>query len=396
MPACTSETHSPNPIKETWTVQLDRYNSTQGRIWFFVDVTTTTSTSWGGSCAGKRVTSIRGDFSSLAGRIEPVSLTGSANGTWTQGTGTCNGLGITLSPIGLTYPFVLTGVAVDQSNTTVPSEIGFGPMPGEVLAFQGSWSSSIYQGAFYAYRKRLQYTPDSHFDLHATISETCPSCGPGNPGAFLDINSTTPPPPSLYSIGLELTADTSFVITLPRNTTQRDDQWYFLLQEHADGGGPNDQTTCTRPSMGADLVEVEVISGVPLPTVRCSGGWSSPAILKITGGDNQTGQAGQPLAQPLEVQLVSPTDTPIPDQLVYWGLNDLGATSPLSALTDADGKTTMIWTLGRDSAVQRAYATAGLTTGAVVMARFSAHLSMPAPGTRLPTGVRQETGTQAR
>jgi hypothetical protein len=88
-------------------------------------------------------------------------------------------------------------------------------------------------------------------------------------------------------------------------------------------------------------------------------GNGTPADLRVVKGDNQTGLAGSPLAQPLEVKVVDDRGNPLSGHTVAFALDTdaPGARlDPESARSDRDGIAQSRWTLGATSGTQRVVA----------------------------------------
>jgi len=84
-------------------------------------------------------------------------------------------------------------------------------------------------------------------------------------------------------------------------------------------------------------------------------GNGTPADLRMVNGDNQTGLAGSPLAQPIEVRVVDDRGGPLSGHTVVFALDTdaPGARlDPESARTDGDGVAQSHWTLGATSGTQ--------------------------------------------
>lgn len=80
-----------------------------------------------------------------------------------------------------------------------------------------------------------------------------------------------------------------------------------------------------------------------------------PARVEKSGGDVQTGVAGEALGDSLAVRVVSAEGTPVPGVMVSWSTAE-GAMSSSSRPTDAAGISRVGWTLGRSAGTQAAEA----------------------------------------
>jgi hypothetical protein len=68
-------------------------------------------------------------------------------------------------------------------------------------------------------------------------------------------------------------------------------------------------------------------------------------LLTIVSGDNQTGNAGRPLAQPFVVHVTDPTGAPMTGQVVTFAVTGGGTVNPPFALTDSQGNAATNYTL---------------------------------------------------
>jgi hypothetical protein len=98
-----------------------------------------------------------------------------------------------------------------------------------------------------------------------------------------------------------------------------------------------------------------------LPAVACGGadltlpGPGDPAALTIVGGDDQRGTLGEPLSEPLVVQLVDGAGTPVGGRdVVFRFTDDLpdAAVEPGQAPTDTAGRASVRARLGRREGLQ--------------------------------------------
>jgi adhesin/invasin len=77
------------------------------------------------------------------------------------------------------------------------------------------------------------------------------------------------------------------------------------------------------------------------------------AALDVTGGQGQTGAAGEPLADPLEVRVADAFGNPVAGGLVTWSPGEgSGSADPAASETDASGLARTSWTLGPDAGGQ--------------------------------------------
>jgi plastocyanin len=96
-----------------------------------------------------------------------------------------------------------------------------------------------------------------------------------------------------------------------------------------------------------------------------------------TGGDVQAGSVGEPLPEPLLVTVTTDGGA-APGVTVIWSTAAPGGTlTPTSAVTDANGVASSIWTLGTTPGTQTATATVAGATGSPVT--FTATAAEPVP-----------------
>jgi hypothetical protein len=83
-------------------------------------------------------------------------------------------------------------------------------------------------------------------------------------------------------------------------------------------------------------------------------------VLRYVAGDGQSGPAGEPLAAPLEVEVLDGAGDPVAGVPVHFDVaSGGGSVEPATASTDAQGRAQTEWTLGPQPGAQR------VTTGAV-------------------------------
>jgi len=133
------------------------------------------------------------------------------------------------------------------------------------------------------------------------------------------------------------------------------------------GGTAGTQTT---------LASAEQLAGSPVTFTHTATAGGAASVVKFSG-DNQSAQAGTPLANPLVVQVLDAQGNPIPNRAVTWVVAE-GAVSPETSTTDAEGKASTSWTVGSTpgaktanavvsgvgTATFNAIATAGAVSGA--------------------------------
>jgi Bacterial Ig-like domain (group 2)/Leishmanolysin len=122
--------------------------------------------------------------------------------------------------------------------------------------------------------------------------------------------------------------------------------------------------------------EVTAIAGVSVvPT---------PAALKRIAGNDQTGVAGQPLPQPLVVEVDDALDHPIAGVSVTFTVTQGdGSVQPGSGATGTDGRISTTFTLGSDTGDQLVTA---VVAGSSISATFPAIAISPTPGISAAAG----------
>lgn len=73
-----------------------------------------------------------------------------------------------------------------------------------------------------------------------------------------------------------------------------------------------------------------------------------PAVITVsTASNNQTGVVGEPLAQPISVQVTDQSGNPVANIVVTWTvLTGGGSVASATSTTDGNGNASVIWTLG--------------------------------------------------
>ena len=176
---------------------------------------------------------------------------------------------------------------------------------------------------------------------------------------------------------------------LPRHTVT------FTLESALPGARVTPETATTRTDgtaralwvLGATSGIQEVVARVergggadPLE-VRFSAIVGSAGAQRITiaGGNEQSGPAGSPLANPLVVLVTDGFGNPVAGVPVEWDAQD-GSIEPGSSVTGSDGKAQTSWTLGSSAGAQSASASSPDLTGSPVS--FTA-TALPGSPTRL-------------
>ena len=137
------------------------------------------------------------------------------------------------------------------------------------------------------------------------------------------------------------------------------------------GGGSLDPTTGTTddngrasttwtlgPGIGANSAQA-IVSGVGEATFTATAASGDPDDIRIVSGNEQRGQAGTRLANPLVVEVVDENENPVPGVTVTWRIESGGGSvSPRTSDTDDNGRASTAWTLGRSTGEQRVEASA--------------------------------------
>jgi adhesin/invasin len=106
-------------------------------------------------------------------------------------------------------------------------------------------------------------------------------------------------------------------------------------------------------SVGTNTAQA-IVSGVGQAEFTATAAAGSASELRIISGNDQTGQAGAPLANALVVQVLDEGDNPVGGATVTWTIaSGGGSVSPGSATTDAGGQASTGWTLGPRPGTQR-------------------------------------------
>jgi Bacterial Ig domain/Bacterial Ig-like domain (group 1) len=110
--------------------------------------------------------------------------------------------------------------------------------------------------------------------------------------------------------------------------------------------------------------------------------------LALVSGDNQQGTAGTTLADPLVVQVTDAFGNPIPDQAITWTAEVGGSVSETSTTTDAEGRSSVLRTLGSASGTQTTQAVSEGLAGSPVIFTHTAIAGTPS-GVRIVSGNEQ-------
>ena len=117
-----------------------------------------------------------------------------------------------------------------------------------------------------------------------------------------------------------------------------------------DGQGRASTTWTLGPSAGSDnnkaKASVSGLSGSPV-TFTASAVAGPPAAISVVSGDEQTGTVGEQLAQALVVRVADQFGNPNEGVSVTWSLDaGGGSVSATSSTTDAQGQSSITWTVG--------------------------------------------------
>jgi len=109
---------------------------------------------------------------------------------------------------------------------------------------------------------------------------------------------------------------------------------------------------------GANAAQA-VVSGVGEATFTATASAGNPADIRIVSGDQQQGQAGTRLANPLVVVVVDDADNPVSGVTVTWRVESgAGSVTPRTSTTDGSGRASTAWTLGARTGEQSVEASA--------------------------------------
>src|SRR5690348_7005949 len=104
------------------------------------------------------------------------------------------------------------------------------------------------------------------------------------------------------------------------------------------------------------IFELAAVSlGFAMALASCTSTTEShpPDILRLLGGDAQTGIAGKALPAPLQLVLTSSDGTPRAGAQVTWTVtNGGGSVSPSHQVTDSQGMASATWILGQEPGPQ--------------------------------------------
>jgi hypothetical protein len=120
-----------------------------------------------------------------------------------------------------------------------------------------------------------------------------------------------------------------------------------------------------------DTVDASVSSLGTKISVTASATAAAPKTLDVISGDAQVGSPGEQATEPLVVEVHDAYGNPNGGIVVSWAVDGGGALSAAKDTTDANGRASVVWTLGAGN--NRATATVAELSG--VTARFAASLT---------------------
>ncbi len=96
-------------------------------------------------------------------------------------------------------------------------------------------------------------------------------------------------------------------------------------------------------------------------TVGCTKGYTSGIGAKLVGiaGGNQSAAAGSVLPTALKVERIDANGLPVSGASVSWAADNGGSVSQSSTTTDANGQSSVTWTLGSTKGSQHVTASSG-------------------------------------
>jgi Big-like domain-containing protein len=114
-----------------------------------------------------------------------------------------------------------------------------------------------------------------------------------------------------------------------------------------------------RPSVAAAAIALLAVAACSDSSTK-GDDHSNAAAIAITGGQNQVGVPGTPLAAPIAVRVTNSQGNPVAGKAVSFAITRGGGTVASSSVsTDDDGIAQTSWTLGAGSVKQQLKATAG-------------------------------------
>jgi hypothetical protein len=130
-------------------------------------------------------------------------------------------------------------------------------------------------------------------------------------------------------------------------------------------------TLGTTAGANADTLEASVSGVAEKLVVTASATAAAPAALVVISGDAQVGSPGVEATEPLVVEVRDGYENPNAGVIVSWAVEGGGSLSAAKDTTDANGRASVVWTLGAGN--NRASATIAQLSG--VSAPFTASLT---------------------
>ena len=112
-------------------------------------------------------------------------------------------------------------------------------------------------------------------------------------------------------------------------------------------------------TVGVVNMSVTVASLPAVGFVATSQAGAPASMQKVASGDNQVGETGSQLAQPIAVIVRDQYGNAVPASAVSFAASHGGSASPASTSTNGDGQATTSWTLGSTAGAQTLVASAG-------------------------------------
>jgi hypothetical protein len=114
-----------------------------------------------------------------------------------------------------------------------------------------------------------------------------------------------------------------------------------------DENGRVSNTYVLGQAVGANLVRAVVVTmGGQAVEFRPLGRADQPASIQLLSGNEQLGRVGEPLADPILVEVSDQFSNPVVGHEVSFAPSGDGGAEPAQALLDADGLASTVWTLG--------------------------------------------------
>jgi Bacterial Ig-like domain (group 1) len=175
------------------------------------------------------------------------------------------------------------------------------------------------------------------------------------------------------TVGEELPAPVVVEVKTDGGQAMADRRVAFVAVQGAGAGGFDPDTAVTDSkgqaltrwvlgtAVGVYTAEARLVpdgdSALPTVALQATAGPGDPDTLRAISTAIQSGSRGEPLPEPLAVRAVDRYGNPVAGVEVKWEASSgNGELSAETTLTDPDGATSVIWTLGNRVGVQRATA----------------------------------------